>query len=75
MHLRRLRIAPMVRYTHWKRRSAPGAGSTIVDQVEALVALEHAATNGGWTSALGRGFSPGILMGVGLGDDLRLPAA
>ena len=61
-------MSPMVRYTRWKRN-----GTFLVDQVEALVAFEHAATNEGWTSAFGRKFSPGILVGVGLGDDLRLP--
>jgi hypothetical protein len=46
-----------------------------VDQVEALVAFEQAATNPGWTSGFGRRFSPGVLIGVGLGDDLRLRQA
>lgn len=74
--LAKLHVSPMVRYTRWKRRGgAMGVGSAITNQVEALVAFEHAATNAGWTSALGRRFSPGVLVGVGLGDDLRLPQA
>lgn len=70
----KLLASPMVRYTRWKRRGgASGVGSAIADQVEALVAFSHAATNPGWTSAFGRKFSPGVLVGIGLGDDLRLP--
>jgi hypothetical protein len=70
IHLGGLTLSPMVRYTRWKR-----AGMSLVDQVEALVAVEHGATDAGWASAFGRRFSPGILIGLGLGDDLRLPRA
>jgi hypothetical protein len=57
--LGKLRLSPMLRYTRWKRRAhALSVGQAIVDQVEALVAFEHAATNPGWTSAFGRKFLP-----------------
>jgi hypothetical protein len=47
----------------------------VQNQVEFLVGFDRPTESAGWANAFGSRFSAGVLVGLGLGDDLQVPSS
>jgi hypothetical protein len=72
-HAGGFRISPTLRYTRWRGDGNNYFGGLLANQVEVLVGIDRPSAALG-VSAFGRPLSIGVIAGVGLGDDFKVPS-
>jgi hypothetical protein len=71
LHAHGMNISPAIRFTHWKEGFTEFPPVANQNQIEFLVGIDRSSESSGWATAFGKRFSPGVLVGVGLGNDLQ----